>query len=130
MFFKKLWKSCGGVVVLIIVIGLIASVVFDDQPTTPAQKQIIKNDNPYRTIILKPGCTYAFDIENIKKLSVLNDNKDYEGIEAMMENREVIEVISPRLEIKIIDRTQAPIFKVEFGGSEVWTMGGCVDVVI
>ncbi len=88
---------------------------------------------PYDTIIIKKGCGYVFSPDPVKKLKDLLGNGDGEAADEalvkMLDSWEVLEVVNPRFEVKIIDRTMAPIFKIETGSMEAWTLAGCVAVV-
>lgn len=110
----------------LIVLGMFAFLIFGPSPEQE------KPQATQETIIIKKGCAYALSPDPIKKLKELLGNGDGEAadlaLEKMLDSRELIEVVNPRLEVKIIDRAMAPIFEIDMGGMKAWILAGCVDV--
>ena len=70
------------------------------------------------TIILKQGSYYAFDLDNMVEFATARNKRKRA---AMIKRREVIKVVSPCLEIKILDSSYSPFLLVKFGsGTQVW----------
>ena len=70
------------------------------------------------TIILKQGSYYAFELDNMVEFATARNKRKRT---AMIKRREVIKVVSPCLEITILDSSYSPFLLVEFGsGAQVW----------
>ncbi len=120
-----------GFIAFFIVVGTIALLTGpntsnDHQKTTQSNK--IEDSQGKDAVIMK-GCFYSKDLDIIKKFHNLQEigRAEESALNDMIKSGDVVEVVSPRLEVRIIDRSKAPFFKFDTGFIEGWVHGGCVD---
>lgn len=89
-----------------------------------------KAPDPGPVIIIKRGGYYSFYLDKLKGFAGYRSVGNLRKMENLIEGK-VVRVHDPCLRIKILDRSQAPFIKVQWGtrtwGPEIWTLSEFVE---